>query len=72
MNLEPMKHSCSKLVDQADSFIDDETLEVHAKKRFMEKAMTDLNCLHLCGSKKGVTYAGIENCALPGLRLQVT
>ena len=60
------------LAEQDENFIDDETVEVHAKKHSLEKAMIELTCLHLCGSKKGISYCGIENCALPGLRLQVS
>ncbi|CAL1133685.1 unnamed protein product [Cladocopium goreaui] len=53
-------------------FVDEETLEVHAKKNDLEQGMTELSALHLCGAKQGVTYCGIENCALPSLRLQVS
>ena len=38
----------------------------------MMKGFGDLTSLYLCGSKQNATYCGIENCAIPSLRLQVS
>eukprot|EP00435_Cladocopium_sp_Y103_P059965 s300_g21.t1 len=53
------------------NFIDDETLDVFARKTGNAKGLQELTSLHLCGSKKNVTYFGIEHCALPSVRLHV-
>ena len=55
---------------QDTTLLDEEKLEVHSKKADMEKGYKDLTSLHLCGSKQGVAYCGIENCGLPSVRLQ--
>ena len=55
---------------QDTTLLDEEKLEVHAKKLNMEKGLKDICSLHLCGSKQGVAYCGVENCSLPSVRLQ--
>ena len=37
-----------------------------------EEAMAALESLHICGAKEGVVYVGLEQQALPTLRLQIT
>lgn len=67
---------CSQWVCSLDiqdtNFIDDERLEVQAKKSGLEKGKEELVALNMCGTKLNVSYCGIEHCALPTIRLQVS
>ena len=56
---------------QGKAFLDKELLEVHGRRHSMEAAYHELQGVHLCGTKQSLSYCGIENSALPSLRLQV-
>ena len=68
----PRSSPTSEIHWQDTVLLDEEKLEVHGKKADMERGFKDLTSLHLCGSKQGVSYCGIENCSLPSIRLQVS
>lgn len=53
-------------------YIDEETLNAHAKKHSLQKGAADLQDVHLCGAKAGTSNCGIDFSAIGNLRLQVS